>query len=212
MASKRGVVAGQAGAVNERAAHNLPVAGSSPARPTCATLAAAAAGRCRSGGPEKRSSARWPTPARSLIRLPGTGPPPLSCWAVTACGWSTRSVTLSGPEPARQAPSPGCTCACTRPNATRVAGVQAGRTVAAHRAASGRTPVRRSLSARRHACRMRRETSARTASRMPRCANRLAAGANPSPAGRPGMTVLALSLSDQVDRAGRAAGESATAY
>ena len=49
---------------------------SSPPTP-CATLAAAA--RCRSGGPEKRSSARWPTPARSLIRLPGTGPPPMSC-------------------------------------------------------------------------------------------------------------------------------------
>jgi hypothetical protein len=36
----------------------------------------------------------------------------MSCEAVTACGWSTRSVILSRPEPARRAPPPACTCAC----------------------------------------------------------------------------------------------------
>ena len=35
MALTRGIVAGQARAADERASHNLPVAGSSPARPTC---------------------------------------------------------------------------------------------------------------------------------------------------------------------------------
>jgi len=35
MALTRGIVAGQARVAAERASHNLPVAGSSPARPTC---------------------------------------------------------------------------------------------------------------------------------------------------------------------------------
>ena len=47
------------------------------------------------------------------------GPPSMSCWAVTAFGWSTRSVILSRPEPARQAPPPACICACTGLKATR---------------------------------------------------------------------------------------------
>jgi hypothetical protein len=37
----------------------------------------------------------------------------MSCKAVTACGWSTKSVILSRPEPVRQAPPPAYTCACT---------------------------------------------------------------------------------------------------
>jgi hypothetical protein len=38
-------------------------------------------------------------------------PPPMNCWAVTAFGWSISSVISYRPEPAGQAPPPGCTCA-----------------------------------------------------------------------------------------------------
>src|SRR6266516_1008707 len=43
----------------------------------------------------------------------------MSWRAVTACGWSTRSATLSRPEPARRAPPPACTCACAGLKTTR---------------------------------------------------------------------------------------------
>ena len=60
---------------------------------------------------EESSSARWPTLATSPIRSPGTGPRPMSCWAATASGSSTKCVILSRPEPARRAPPSACTCA-----------------------------------------------------------------------------------------------------
>jgi DcmR-like sensory protein len=47
--------------------------------PLTRCITPAAAGRCRSGGPEKRSSARSPTRARSPIRWPGTGSPRMTC-------------------------------------------------------------------------------------------------------------------------------------
>ena len=73
----------------------------------CATRTAAE--HYRSGRPGKSSSARWPTLATSPIRSPGTGPRPMSCWAATASGSSTKCATLSRPEPARQAPPSACT-------------------------------------------------------------------------------------------------------
>jgi hypothetical protein len=59
VALARGIVAGQARVADECASHNLPVAGSSPARPTCGLIrfSARAADRCRwSGVP----SGSWP--------------------------------------------------------------------------------------------------------------------------------------------------------
>ncbi len=73
----------------------------------CATRTAAE--HYRSGRPGESSSARWPTLATSPIRSPGTGPRPMSCWAATGCGSSTRCVILSRPEPARRARPSACT-------------------------------------------------------------------------------------------------------
>jgi hypothetical protein len=78
MAPTQGIVAGQARAADERASHNLPVAGSSPARPTCAAPPAAPTCGFKVFAAEAcKVCAGRPCPFRNQMSAPGPGPKPV---------------------------------------------------------------------------------------------------------------------------------------